>query len=190
MLTVACVLKSGGIYTAEHVANLHAMVKQFVTHDRFVCISDVPVPCERIEMVNDWPRWWGKCELFRRKLFTGPVLYIDLDDVLVAPFEFHVKPGEFWMVRDFYKKTPSSTMMAWWGEFHAIYNAMPRNPDPKSWDQNHIAEFVQAKFMQDQISGIYSWKADCKNGIPADAKVISFHGNPKPWDIDWRSKWQ
>ncbi len=33
-------------------------------HHRFVCLSDVDVPCERIFLKHGWPGWWSKVELF------------------------------------------------------------------------------------------------------------------------------
>lgn len=32
-------------------------------------------------------------------------------------------------------------------------------------------------------TGVYSYRKDvARNGLPADARVVVFHGNPKPWD--------
>lgn len=190
-LTVACVLKSGGGFNASHVAALKKQVEQYVEHDRFVCLSDVEVPCGRIPLENNWPRWWPKLELFRRKQFSGPVLYFDLDTVLLAPFSVPLKVGEFWMLKDFFdyerrgRVTPASGIMAWWGNWTAIYESMKVRsspPDANEWDQRHIAEFVKPKYLQD-LGGIYSYKAHIKDkGLPPDARVVCFHGQPRPWD--------
>src|SRR6185437_8074786 len=59
MLTVACVLKSGGVYTPEYVERLRSGVGQHLDHYKFVCLSDVDVP-DRIPLENDWPGWWSK----------------------------------------------------------------------------------------------------------------------------------
>jgi hypothetical protein len=37
---------------------------------------------------------------------------------------------------------------------------------------------------QDVAGGIYSYKAHCSRGVPADARVICFHGKPRPWDVE------
>lgn len=87
-LTIACVLRSGGVYDAEWVAKLQRGVARHMTlPHRFVCLSDVDVPCERIPLVTDWPGWWSKIELFRKGLFDGPVLYTDLDSVITGPLD-------------------------------------------------------------------------------------------------------
>jgi hypothetical protein len=82
MLTVACVLKSGGIYTPEWVDRLQRGVSEYLkaTH-RFVCLSDVDVPCERVPLEHDWPGWWAKMELYS---LPGPVLYFDLDVAILG----------------------------------------------------------------------------------------------------------
>jgi len=80
MITVACLLLSGGIYTPEWVARLHKQVKRHLTvPHRFVCLSDIEVPCERILIDKYKSPPWAKIELFKPGRFSGSVLYIDLD---------------------------------------------------------------------------------------------------------------
>jgi len=58
MFTVICVLRSGGQYDAEWVRKLRDGVKRNLARPhRFVCLSDVDVPCERIPLQHDWPGW-------------------------------------------------------------------------------------------------------------------------------------
>jgi hypothetical protein len=62
---------------------LKAMVeRQLTIPHRFVCLSNVCVPCERIPLTEGWPGWWSKLELFKHDLGER-VLYLDLD-VLVT----------------------------------------------------------------------------------------------------------
>lgn len=83
-LTVACVLKSGGHYDAEYVERLRDGVRNnLIIPYRFVCLSDVDVPCERIELKYDLPGWWSKMELFRPDI-PEDILYFDLDTVIVG----------------------------------------------------------------------------------------------------------
>jgi hypothetical protein len=83
-LTVACVYRSGGrLYSERYVENLSRMVARYLSlPHRFVCLSDVDVPCERIPLVTGWPGYFSKLELFRPGLFPGPVLYFDLDTII------------------------------------------------------------------------------------------------------------
>ena len=89
-MIVACVLRSGGIYSPEWVRKLRdGVARQFTVPHRFVCLSDVDVSaiCERIPLVEDWPGWWSKIELFRSGLFDDTVLYFDLDTVPVGSLD-------------------------------------------------------------------------------------------------------
>jgi hypothetical protein len=83
-LTVACVYRSGStLYSPRYIEVLWDMVARHVTVPyRFVCLSDVAVPCDRIPLITDWPGFYSKIELFRPGLFEGPVLYFDLDTVI------------------------------------------------------------------------------------------------------------
>lgn len=83
-LTVACVLKSGGDFDAEYVERLRDGVSKHLGPHRFVCLSDVPVPCERISLKHDLPGWWSKMELFRPDTGLGDIFYLDLDTVIVG----------------------------------------------------------------------------------------------------------
>lgn len=85
MMTVACVLKSGGDFTTEYVERLRDGIARNLDRPyRFVCFSDVDVPCERIPLEHNWRGWWSKMELFRPDLDDGVLLYFDLDTVIVG----------------------------------------------------------------------------------------------------------
>src|SRR6185369_16858814 len=102
MLTVACVLKSGGIYDATWVSRLRDGVARHLPVDhRFVCLSDIEVPCERIPLEHDWPGWWSKIELLK----LPSVLFFDLDTAIVGSLDDiarHALRTDFTMLRDFY----------------------------------------------------------------------------------------
>ena len=66
MITILCVLKSGGVYDIEWVRKLRDGVSRNLSQEhRFVCLSDVPVPCRRIPIEHHWPGWWSKIEMFK-----------------------------------------------------------------------------------------------------------------------------
>jgi hypothetical protein len=103
MLTVASVYWKGSfrgrenIYSKDWVDKLKNMVGRNLRREhRFVCLSNVDVPCERIPLVHDWPGWWSKIELFRPNLFEDRVLYLDLDLVVLNRLDPIVDfPAEF-----------------------------------------------------------------------------------------------
>jgi hypothetical protein len=199
MLTVACVLKSGGIYDATWVARLKAGVaKHLPIKHRFVCLSDVDVPCERVPLEHGWPGWWSKVELFR---LSGPMLFYDLDTAIVgdqSDIAAHARAADFTMLRDFYAPDHfGSGVMAWSGDAAAeLYSIFAANPDmmmaarrARMGDQAFIEEtHVHGKHKitrwQDVVGDqIVSYKVHCRNSIPPDARVVCLHGKPKFADM-------
>lgn len=90
MLTVACVYWKGqfrgreNVYSEVWVERLKNMVSRNLSvKHRFVCLSNVNVPCERIPLIHDWQGWWSKIELFRPGIFDDRVLYLDLDVIIL-----------------------------------------------------------------------------------------------------------
>lgn len=201
MLTVACVLKAGRFetaiykdgYTPDDVLRLKNMVTDnlSVPH-RFVCFSDVEVPCDRIPLKYGWPGWWSKVELFS-EVFDDTVLYFDLDTVIAGDITGIASyPHQFTMLRDFGKhNVPNSGVMAWKGDYSAIYRKFEKEPKrymkaylapPKLGDQAYISETQNPiELFQDIWPGqVLSYKRDCLGKPkPPNARVVCFHGQPK-----------
>lgn len=196
MLTVACVLKSGGIYDATWVARLKAGVaKHLPIEHRFVCLSDVDVPCERIPLEHDWPGWWSKVEAFR---LPAPVLYFDLDTAIVGDLTDianQAQEWEFTLLRDFYRLGDGlgSGVMGWNVNVARLYETFAAGPD---WwqracglggDQIFIEKQVNQRGVarwQDRVGDqIVSYKVHCRAGIPPNARVVALHGQPKFADM-------
>lgn len=196
MLTVACVLKSGGIYDWTWVARLrNGVAKHLPMEYRFVCLSDVAVPCTRTPLYHDWPGWWSKIEAFR---LLGPVLYFDLDTVIVGDLSDIAATAnreEFVMLRDFYApEHVGSGVMSWRGDEQNLYDQFELDPDAamakrrtRMGDQAFIEEWWGnipiAKWQDEHPGQVLSYKLHCQNGIPDDARVICLHGRPKFADM-------
>lgn len=192
MLTIACVLRSGGVYTPRWVAALQAQCRRWAPPHRFVCLSDVDVPCERIPLRHDWPGWWAKIELF---CLSGPVLFFDLDTIItgdLSDIAGQAERSSFTILRHFYRlgDRMASGMMAWSGDQSRLYESFCKGP--AGWrqrfgeegDQGFIEHKVHphdAAFWQDAVAGqVVSYKADrCRDAPPPGARVICFHGRPK-----------
>ncbi|WP_114094498.1 hypothetical protein [Thalassospira xiamenensis] len=191
-LTVVSVLRSGGQYQPWHVSRLQGQVKAITPAARFVCLSDVAVDCDRIDLLHDWPGWFAKIELFRPGLFAGPVIYLDLDtDVVgdIAPLSVR----EFTMLSDFYRpELPASGVMGWCddapGEVYEAFcadphGAMARCRHRDCWgDQGFIASALNhapSRFGREVVS----YKVHCLKGVPDHAAIVAYHGVPKPWDV-------
>jgi hypothetical protein len=197
MLTVACVLKSGGIYDATWVARLKAGVARHLpVEHRFVCLSDVAVPCERIPLDHDWPGWWSKIELFR---LPGPVLFFDLDTAIVGDLSdiaANSSASRLTMLRDFYAPNHLGSGMMSWGAAapRRLYDIFVDAPADmmavqrvRMGDQAYIEEVYSRSYCglpiarwQDVLPGeIVSYKVHCRSGIPENARVVCLHGKPK-----------
>lgn len=186
MITVACVLKSGGCYTPEYVERLKAGVDAHLMGHRFVCLSDVDVPCERIQLTEDLPGWWSKLELFR---LTGPTLFLDLDTVITGDLsEIAAYPHQFTMLSDFYHpERPASGVMAWSGDWSRLLDEYePGRKYPGHGDQGYIAwKLGEVERFQDLFPGqVVSRKVVSTRN--ANERVVCFHGQPRPHDVGWR----
>lgn len=212
MLTVACVLRSGGIYNATWVDALRRGVEKHLrTPHFFVCLTDMEVDCEKIPLVTEWGRWWAKLELFRPGLFDGPVLYFDLDTVIVGDLaKLADYPHHFTMAHEYYRpRQKCSTAMAWNGRYDfGLFQAF----DPKLHmpiytrhgrigDQAYIEEHLAARgepvdTFRDLFgeTSIASYKVhQCHKGVPKGTAAVAFHGKPKPHEVnhDWvRESWR
>lgn len=213
MITVACVMRSGGCYDASWVEKLQrGVARHLSTNHRFVCLSDVSVPCERIPLETDWPGWWSKIELFRPGLFDGPVLYLDLDTVVVGSVDrIAAYPHKFTMCHEFHQPhLLCSTAMAWNGDYSHIWHAMQvMTPDRRSrydkWEGRRIGDqaFIEDCMTDQKVDtfrdlfgerSIASWKVHCRDGLRGDEAAVAFHGARKMPDllhIDWiRDAWR
>jgi len=126
MLTVVCVLKSGGDYTTKYVRVLRdAMSRHLDVEYNFVCYTDFDHPinqvCETRPLLHEYPGWWSKIEVFRE---TGRVIYFDLDTYILGPLGSLARaldPGTFYMLRPFHRKEVwASGIMAWNGDFSFV----------------------------------------------------------------------
>lgn len=205
MLTVACVLKSGGVYDATWVARLKAGVERNLTSEhRFVCLTDTKVPCSSLLLEKNWPGWWSKIELFR---IPPPVLYFDLDTLILGDLSDLVKSMRgFVMLRDFYMPTrKASGIMSWsiGSGAASIYEKFCKEPQKimdefrTGGDQGFIERVMpDAHVFQDMVPGqIVSYKADnCQIKAPHGARVLALHGQPKFTDMaptSWaRTMWE
>jgi hypothetical protein len=203
-LTVMCVLRSGGDYHPWHVAWLHSQVARHLPGARFVCLSDIPVTCERLSLLHDWPGWWSKMEIYRPDI-EGDILYFDLDVAVIGDLTPIASAGSTTLLSDgghpdfIAKNTINSSVM--------FLSASDRARVWKSWiadpaahmarcgaqgDQMLIGEVLHASLRwQDVLPGaMLSYKIDVRphGGVPpAECRVVYFHGRPRPWrvEVDW-----
>jgi hypothetical protein len=167
MINVVCVLRQGGKvgYYATWVEKLkNSVARNLTLEHKFVCLSDVDVPCERIPLISTGAGFWSKLELFRSTLFNGPVLYIDLDTVICANLDDivnKIKDQQFVMLLETDKNVVSSAVMWWQGDHSYLWDQyLEMSPEeikeqyskmPRYGDQAFIQDYTTHTLLQDYI---------------------------------------
>jgi hypothetical protein len=203
-----CVLKSGGLYDKEWVRKLRDAVKRNCTKDhRFACLSDVEVPCERINLIHDWPGWWSKIELYRPGVIEEPTLYLDLDTVITGNID-HLTDlqYDFAMLQNFHQRGFVNSSLVWFRNKdlvpHKVYEKFLKMPEAYMAHHKrtqHDSYIGDQAFVWDALGGripllslptLKSYKYHCRNALPKDASIVVFHGPPRPSEIktDWMTQ--
>lgn len=207
MINVVCVQHGNYLGRgAEYVNKLYDMVIRNLsdkTQGRFICFTDSCNdynPDIEIRKLPDFlSGWWNKLFLFKNGLFKDgeQVFYIDLDTVIVSGLDEIFKySGDFAILRDFYRPLGyGSGVMSWKaGKFGYIWDSYEAAgfPSVEGGDQAFIEMMVKtADIWQDMYPKCFvSYKADCKFGLPKSAKIVCFHGEPRPHEVDdeWMQK--
>jgi hypothetical protein len=218
VLTVACVWKTGSVYDKhDYVGRMARAVARHLTRPyRFVCLTDsetVPEGVERIPLLHGWRGFWSKVELHRPGLFTGPVIYLDLDTVVCGsldPIADAIAANPILCSWDMQHGWINSSFLAWNADLSCVYDAMLANPsgfmahyensDTPWWgDQGHLQvtmqeQRIQWAWVQQVVPHAVSWQAIPLRGKPAPAgvSVSMWYGHPKPHEVqsDWmREHW-
>lgn len=184
----ACVIH-GTAYDWSYVERLYNMLNRHITQGIRLHVyteADRPVPEPMIKHVlTNWgltgPKraWWYKMQLFNPEHFKGPLLYFDLDTVIVDSLDWLVKlpTNNFWTVRDFKRLWRptfygiNSSVMYWntaqfesvWKQFcQENFNAVIAG---YHGDQDYITAVIPAthlKFLP--IEQVKSWRWECLDG--------------------------
>ncbi len=193
MLRVLCVLKSGGDFDQSYVERLARMVEENLTLSHsFECFTDLPlIPGIRtIKLMNGYAGWWNKIELYQ---ITGPLIYFDLDTLIVGNIDAlgeALVDDNIFMLKPFARSELWATgIMAWagvlpWAKFRPTRAEM----NDFEWDQRYVSSLIKDKdtkvnAIQDVLTGICSYKHHCRSGLPDDARVVCFHGHPRPHEV-------
>lgn len=169
-----------------------------------------PLNVDIVHLEHDWPGWFAKVELFKPGRFKGRVLYMDLDTKIVGNIDALATayPQGPIMLRDFYwSERVACGLMAWTGdELAEVYGRFAASPNSlMEWcgalgEQPLIRDAVSVqgppfakghrgwvKAWQDLLLGqVVSYKAHVlpQGHVPRDARVVCFHGQPRPWNVD------
>ena len=178
VITVACVCVPGGIYNSTHVVRLQRQIE-----------DNLAQPFKfHILMHSDKPGWWAKIDLFEPGRFEGRVLYLDLDVTVVDDLEPLANyPEPFVAIKDYIYPTLNSSVMSWDAGVadHVHTNFTPDVMDRLHGDQDWITEQMPGTQVFPEAWCVSFRKSVKKfKHVPPDAKVVVFHGAPKPWELD------
>ena len=177
MLTVACVCVPGGVYTDAHVARLSNMVSAHLKQPHGLAVH----------YESDKPGFWAKIDLFKPGRYKGRVLYLDLDVTIIGSLDDLANyPHPFSAISDYLNPLViNSSVMAWdAGTADRVYTDF--TPDAMkrlNGDQNWINEKVNAVRFPRRWCPSYKVHILPTGKVPADARVIVFHGVPRPWEV-------
>lgn len=197
-------LKGVTDYSIEYVQKLHEGIIKHTPNAyniEFNCLSDHD-NCNTPLKYN-WPGWWSKMELFRPDILDD-ILYMDLDTII------HDDLG---VILDICNTNPLPIMLSnliprmqskgglgsgimWLPAKYRgiIWNKWIANPYKimkkynSSGDQKFISEIyspIVLQFQKLKPGCIVSYKVDCKGSVPDGAKIICYHGNPRPHKTNW-----
>jgi hypothetical protein len=198
-INIYCVLKEpSSVYNIDYVKMLEKGVADNTPDNievNFVCLSNHPNATTKLKY--NWPRWWSKMELFRPDI-KGDILYFDLDTVIcnnlqdiydmcfnnpfpimIAPFHTQIGSGVMWLPENYRGM---------------IWNKWVENPEYRMQkykgrgDQAFITNIyrpILLEFQKIQTNCIVSYKCHCRGSVPDGAKIICYHGKPRPHETNW-----
>ena len=189
IIDCACVIHGSG-YSWQYVENLYSMLTRvFGDQMRFHVYTEAerPVPAHMIKhelapyIVSNGKvkSWWYKMQLFNPELFSGNLLYLDLDVVIARDLNFvrNCDPRQLWAIRDFkylqHRRSPGiNSSMMWWNvqQFGWLWNTFNKeSPGDVArrfhGDQDYITQMVPATdsaFFEDRYFESYRWQ--CLDG--------------------------
>lgn len=204
-LTVACVYKGGGLYDGrDYVKRLASAVSRHLTVPyRFVCLTDKPQRIKGVECIplkHNWPGFWSKIELYRPGLFSGAVLYLDLDTVVCGSLDAIVAtPEPVVAAWDLNHGWVNSSLLLWRVDLSCVYEAMTAAPDlmmrrydtgPLWGDQGLLQDTLTARrigwrWVQESHPDAVWWHPAGMRDKPAPAgvSVAMWYGHPKPHEV-------
>lgn len=202
--TVILVLKSGGEFKTSHVLDL---IDQIGPQYQIKVLSDISIKdVDTIPLKYNWPGWFSKMELFRPDI-KGDFLYMDLDTIVRDNNLdcFFNLPKSF-MLSDFYfpQRPASGVMFLKEEDRKVVWDKWIENPEENI---KYCGVYGDQKFIGEVIphSGRFKWpdivsykahirypnqgKFEKGNGsVPKGAKIICFHGKPRPWELAYAQR--
>lgn len=129
--------------------------------------------------------WFAKFELFAPwNADLRPMLFFDLDTYVFGPVDTSgIDTSLFWMIDDFNtpQKAESGVMVIPDAPISDTIWTCCDTYESRGGDGAHLRQFPHRR-LNTVLPGLYSYKNHCRDEKPADARIICFHGRPKPPD--------
>jgi len=188
IIDCACVIH-GDVYSWTYVERLYNMLDRHISQGIRLHVyteAERPVPAPMIKHVlPTWgirgPKqsWWYKMKLFDSAEHAGPLLYFDLDTVIVNQIDwiYQLPLSWFWTVRDFkYLWRPSyygiNSSIMWWDTrtFDYVWQEFQRQNlqqimKQHRGDQDYLAKTIKNSEVRYLDSDrVKSWRWECLDG--------------------------
>lgn len=185
-------------YKPAHVKALQEQISKWAPDAAFECLTDTDVTgvvCRPLR--HNYPGWWAKMELFDPTV-PGDFLLLDLDTVINGPLDDICAVRKLTLLRDFYrdgkklKEGLGGGLMYLPDDARAqVWNFWKTNPALHQRMYPRGDQFLFERFWlntadrwQDVVPGqVVSYKVHCQRGVPPEARVICFHGKPRPFEV-------
>ena len=202
MTTFALVLRSGGDYCMDDVNRLCEQIRANTFDAQILLLTDKAesktAADVTVRLQFSWPGWWSKMELFAPHI-RGDLLYMDLDTMVCGPLamlEAQCENGVPLIMRDFNRPDglQSSVMFIPEGLKRRVWQIWTRGPADfmevfeTGGDQLFLESWTRSRWALWPERLIVSYKLDCwvRGVIPKGARLVAFHGRPRPREIGWR----
>ncbi len=204
-LTVVCVYRPGNGFTDDYVTRLRDGVKKFCkAPHNFVCLTHQNLTgIECIPLTASRKGYWNKLEIFRKDLFDGPVVYLDLDTIIVEDITAMLTYPHFFTAGYNFSKKHGRSMASWFMGFNGCvdrnylfdgYEAGTPDKYSQDWgrwgDQGYIQDNLQHPWTSiDELfpgcCASYKWEIRRPGFVPLGVCFVAFHGKPRPHQVNW-----
>jgi hypothetical protein len=179
--SIACVLKRSDDYDFDYVSKLREGIERHAKGVDFLCLVG-----------SEWPGWWCKMELFRPEI-KGDLVYFDLDTIIAGSLDDLLSIDSLAMLSDFNvpERVASGVMIIPEEDRSAVWDEWIKDPDGnrKRWhgDGDFLGHVWKPARLQTLLPGQFvSYKNSVRGkGLPAGARVVCYHGRPRPRDTGW-----
>jgi len=185
-----------GKYGPKYVDRLYNSVLKHTTLPfEFYCMTDRPDLIKQ-NAIKFNPRFkWNlnKLLVFEQNFdLNDRIITIDLDTVFMDNIDFILADNSQFIVNESFGdrgQCGGGIVSTTYKYGRLLLNKLIKNYETieaqtKGSERFFYRKYVTTpKFWQRKYSGIYSYKKHCQKGVPKDAKIVHYHGRPRPHEV-------